>query len=81
MDHVILPIFTMIIPVVAIVGGISVAIVRLITQGRLEELARRERIAAIERGVPADKLPHCRPRSASRPTCSAIAGSGARTDS
>ncbi len=57
MDHVILPIFTMIIPVVAIVGGISVAIVRLITQGRLEELARRERIAAIERGVPADKLP------------------------
>lgn len=56
MDHV-FPLFTLAIPIVAIVGGISVAIVRLITQGRLEELARRERIAAIERGVDPNKLP------------------------
>lgn len=56
MDHV-FPLFTLAIPIIAIVGGISVAIVRLITQGRLEELARRERIAAIERGVAPDKLP------------------------
>lgn len=48
--------FTLAIPIVAIVGGITVAIVRLVTQGRLEELARRERIAAIERGMDPQKL-------------------------
>ena len=47
----------MAIPVIAVVGGISVAIVRIITQARLEELARRERIAAIERGLDPGKLP------------------------
>ena len=47
----------MAIPVIAVVGGISVAIVRIITQARLEELARRERIAAIERGLDPAKLP------------------------
>lgn len=57
MDRVVFPFFTLIIPVVAIIGGISVAIVRIITQGRMEELARRERIAAIERGADPDKLP------------------------
>lgn len=57
MDRVVFPLFTMIIPVVAIIGGISVAIVRILTQGRLEELARRERIAAIERGADPTKLP------------------------
>lgn len=56
MDH-IFPLFTLAIPIVAIVGGISVAITRIVTQGRLEELARRERIAAIERGVDPAKLP------------------------
>jgi uncharacterized protein DUF6249 len=49
--------FAMAIPIVAIVGGMSVAIVRIITQARIEELARRERIAAIERGVDPSKLP------------------------
>lgn len=51
-----LPLFTLIVPVVAIVGGITMAIVRILTQARLEELARKERIAAIERGVDPDKL-------------------------
>jgi hypothetical protein len=49
--------FTMAIPILAIVGGISVAIVRILTQARLEELARRERIAMIERGADPSKLP------------------------
>ena len=44
-------IFTVFIPIIAIVGGILLAIVRVFTQARLEELARRERIAAIERGA------------------------------
>ena len=56
MEHFI-PIVAMIIPIVAIIGGIGTAIVRIITQARLEELARRERIAAIERGVDPEKLP------------------------
>ncbi len=56
MENILFP-FTLAIPIIAIVGGISVAIVRLLTQARLEELARRERIAAIERGIPPEKLP------------------------
>ena len=56
MEHILFP-FTLAIPIIAIVGGITVAIVRLITQARLEELARRERIAAIEHGIPPEKLP------------------------
>ena len=49
--------FSLVITVVAIVGGISLAIVRILSQARLEELARKERIAAIERGVDPQKLP------------------------
>ena len=51
------PIMIFAIPIVAIVGGISAAIVRTIGQQRLIELAQRERIAAIERGVDPAKLP------------------------
>lgn len=45
-----------IIPLVAILGGITMGIVRTVGQQRLAELARRERIAAIERGIDPDKL-------------------------
>ena len=45
------------IPIVAIVGGITAGIVKTIGQQRLLELAQRERIAAIERGVDLSKLP------------------------
>ena len=50
-------IFAMGIPIVAIIGGITVAVVRTIGQQRLAELAHRERIAALERGVDPAKLP------------------------
>jgi uncharacterized protein DUF6249 len=50
-------IFAMAIPIVAIVGGITVAVVRTIGQQRIAELAHRERIAALERGVDPSKLP------------------------
>lgn len=53
--------FVVLVPIIAIVGGISVAIVRLLGQQRLEELARKERIAAIERGLDPDKLPSIAP--------------------
>jgi hypothetical protein len=45
------------IPVIAIIGAFTVAIVRIITEHRREELAQRERIAAIERGIDPSKLP------------------------
>jgi uncharacterized protein DUF6249 len=55
MEHLV-GIVAFVIPVVAIIGGISMGMVRTVTQARLEELARRERIAAIERGVDPAKL-------------------------
>lgn len=47
----------MAIPIVAIIGGISAGIVKIISQNRVIELAQRERIAAIERGIDPSKLP------------------------
>jgi len=44
------------IPIVAIVGGITAGIIRTLGRQRLIELAQRERIAAIERGVDPAKL-------------------------
>ena len=51
------PLAAMAIPIVAIVGGITAGIVKTIGQQRLIELAQRERIAAIERGIDPSKLP------------------------
>jgi hypothetical protein len=39
------------IPIVAIIGGIAVAIVATISKGRIRELEIRERIAMIEKGL------------------------------
>jgi hypothetical protein len=47
----------MAIPIVAIIGGITAGIVKIISQNRVIELAQRERIAAIERGMDPTKLP------------------------
>lgn len=49
--------FVFAIPIIAVVGGITMGIIRTIGEQRLAELARRERIAAIERGMDPDKLP------------------------
>jgi hypothetical protein len=49
--------FVFAIPIIAIIGGITMGIVRTLGEQRLAELARRERIAAIERGIDPDKLP------------------------
>ncbi len=45
------------IPIIAIVGGITAGIVRTVSRHRLLELAQRERIAMIERGLDPSKLP------------------------
>src|SRR3954468_3433905 len=53
----IIPLMIFSIPIVAIIGGITAGIVRILSQHRLLELPTRERIAAIERGVDPSKLP------------------------
>jgi hypothetical protein len=45
------------IPVVAIIGGITAGIIKTLGRQRLQELARRERIVAIERGLDPSQLP------------------------
>ena len=50
------PIIALAIPIVAIVGGITAGIIRTLGRQRLIELAQRERIAAIERGLDPAKL-------------------------
>ncbi|MEK7317163.1 MAG: DUF6249 domain-containing protein [Candidatus Eisenbacteria bacterium] len=45
------------IPVIAVVGAMTLAIIRVTGQQRLAEMERRERIAAIERGIDPTKLP------------------------
>jgi hypothetical protein len=45
------------IPIVAIIGGITAGIIKSVHRQRLLELAQKERIAAIERGLDPEKLP------------------------
>jgi len=54
---VILPLTVLLIPLVAVIGGIAAGIARMLGQQRLIELAQRERLAAIERGLDPSKLP------------------------
>lgn len=51
------PIVLLLIPIVAIIGGITSGIVRTLSRQRIIEMAQRERIAAIERGLDPAKLP------------------------
>lgn len=53
----IIALIAMAIPIIAIIGGITAGIVRTLGQQRLVELAHKERIAALERGVDPSKLP------------------------
>lgn len=52
-----LAILSLAIPAIAIIGAFAVAIVRILSERRMIELAQRERIAAIERGIDPSKLP------------------------
>lgn len=53
----VIALFALSIPIIAIIGGITAGIVRTLGQQRLAELAHRERIAALERGLDPSKLP------------------------
>jgi hypothetical protein len=56
-EEVIVPLMIFSIPIIAITGGIISGIVKAAGRQRLVELAQRERIAAIERGIDPAKLP------------------------
>ena len=56
-DGFFVPIMIFAIPIVAVVGGITAGIVKTLARQRTIELAQRERIAAIERGIDPSKLP------------------------
>lgn len=51
------PFLVFAIPIIAIVGGITAGIVKTLGQQRIVELAQRERLMAIERGIDPSKLP------------------------
>ena len=51
-----IPLMALSIPIVAIVGGITAGIVRMLQRQRAFEMIQRERIAAIERGLDPDKI-------------------------
>ncbi|HTO89650.1 MAG TPA: DUF6249 domain-containing protein [Candidatus Sulfotelmatobacter sp.] len=53
----IVPLMIFSVPIVAIIGGITMGIVRTLARQRMVELAQQERIAAIQRGVDPGKLP------------------------
>lgn len=57
LSETIMPIMIFSIPIVAIVGGITMGIVKTMTQSRIIENAQRERIAAIQAGIDPAKLP------------------------
>jgi hypothetical protein len=52
----------MLIPIVAVVGGMAIAIVGVITKGKEEELRHKERIIAMEKGIPIPEMPAPAPR-------------------
>ncbi len=52
----VVPFLLFLIPLVAIVGGITAGIVRTLGRQRLIELAQQERIAAIQRGIDPSQL-------------------------
>jgi hypothetical protein len=54
---ILIPLAGMAIPIVAIVGGISAGIMRMVLKQRVLEMAQRERIAAIEKGLDISQLP------------------------
>jgi hypothetical protein len=56
-DDVLGPVLVFAIPIVAIAGGILAGIVRTVSSHRLMEVAIRERMALVARGVDPDRIP------------------------
>jgi hypothetical protein len=56
-SEVLVPMMIFAIPIVAVAGGITAGIIKTMSRHRVIEMAQRERIAAIERGIDPAKLP------------------------
>ncbi|MFA4948926.1 MAG: DUF6249 domain-containing protein [Candidatus Krumholzibacteriia bacterium] len=52
----------LLIPIIAVVGGMAIAIVGVITKGKEEELKHKERIIAMEKGIPVPEMAPQPPR-------------------
>jgi hypothetical protein len=68
----VLPILIFGIPIIAIVGGITSAIVKTVTDARIVENAQRERIAAIQAGIDPSRLPPVPALGGGVPTAMAV---------
>ena len=53
----------LLIPIVAVVGGMAIAIVGVITKSKEEELKHKERIIAMEKGIPIPESAPCQPKA------------------
>jgi hypothetical protein len=53
----------LLIPIVAVVGGMAIAIVGVITKSKEEELKHKERIIAMEKGIPIPESAPCQPKT------------------
>jgi hypothetical protein len=51
-EDIILPVMGLFIPIIAIVGGLGIALTAMRHQARKAELEHQERLAAIEKGIP-----------------------------
>jgi hypothetical protein len=50
-------IVALLIPIIAVLGGMAIAIVGVITKSKEEELKHKERIVAMEKGIPVPEAP------------------------
>jgi hypothetical protein len=53
-------VFAIFIPIVSIIGGIAIAIVAIVVAGRKKELEHKERLIAMEKGIPIPDNPEAR---------------------
>lgn len=53
----VLPFLLLFVPMIAVIGGVIAGVVRAVGRQRIAELAYKERIAAVERGVDLSRLP------------------------
>lgn len=61
------------IPIIAVLGGCAIAVAAVVTAGKKKELEHRERLAALEKGIP---LPEAPPQPLKRPAYSGRRAAG-----
>jgi hypothetical protein len=65
-------VIALLIPIVAVVGGMAIAIVGVITKSKEEELRHKERIIAMEKGIPIPEMAASEPPRKDKPRYLAI---------